>query len=87
VTPAQLWAETLPGWLDGEPPGATGQPKLAPYPARVPGNRRTPPAVEATEGVRIPMRCTTRKSAYRRSGVTESALSTFRSQGDRASAP
>jgi hypothetical protein len=30
VTPAQLWPETPPGWLDGEPPGATGQPKLAP---------------------------------------------------------
>lgn len=35
----QLWAETPPGWLDGEPPGATGQPKFAPYPAGVTGKQ------------------------------------------------
>ncbi len=45
----QLGAETPPGWLDGEPPGATGQPKFAPYPAGVTGKQVDAPAVVATD--------------------------------------
>jgi hypothetical protein len=50
----QLGAETPPGWLDGEPPGATGQPKFALYPAGVTGKQVDAPAVVATEGVHLP---------------------------------
>jgi hypothetical protein len=71
-----------PGWrgatrrpsrdrLEGEPLAATGQPGARPLPPMGwPPNRRTPPAVVATEGVRTPLALRNRRSAERRSGVT-----------------
>jgi hypothetical protein len=41
--PTQLWAESPPDWLDDEPPGATGQPKPAPYPDGATGKQADAP--------------------------------------------
>jgi hypothetical protein len=49
VNAAHSQADRQPDGLAGDPPGATGQPKPATYPARVTDKQGDAPAVVATE--------------------------------------